>query len=65
MPVLCWGSVTGWGERASLSLRYSHSVVNLYENIIFTDQNGEPLDDQPKLLQQSVQLLFAYHLLGN
>lgn len=51
------------GERVSLSLRYSHSLTNLHENIIFTDQNGEPLDDQPKLLQQSVQLLFAYHLL--
>ncbi|NBC06833.1 MAG: outer membrane beta-barrel protein [Bacteroidetes bacterium] len=50
------------GERASLSLRYSHSVVNLYENIIFTDMNGEAMGDQPKLLQQSVQLLFAYSL---
>jgi hypothetical protein len=53
------------GERASLSLRYSHSFINLHQNIIFTDRNGEPLDYQPKLLQQSVQLLFAYHLLGH
>ena len=50
------------GERASLSLRYSHSFINLNENIIFTDRNGEPLDDQPKWLQQSIQLLFAYNL---
>lgn len=50
------------GDRGSMSLRYCHSFIALYENIIFTDRNGDPLGDQPKLLQQSVQLLLAYYL---
>lgn len=50
--------------RFRTGVRYIHGLSNLAPGLQFTDVNGAPIDEQPKLHNQTLQVSVGYALFG-